>query len=308
MPPPDSRRPKLNKEVPMLAKTKMKAADLDSSRQDVAAAQAALDEILSRELEATDSPAIFAAWRAERDAAISEVDRLTKLVARLEAAAGADERATQEAEIAKRANDQRRTNEALAARIKTEGGPAIEKLLALAREVATAAVVDAAINAKLPDDAEKIVSADMQARHRPPLPRETVSERTVTLWVFAATGNVIGNQGDVTPIGDGSTGFIRSSPQQYKTRVFRRKFKSITYLEAESYQPLVPFFEALRLPFSDGPGLVWNPRDGLSTATAVEILKRGPAVAERGTLTELVPIEPFVPQREPASWGRAGDI
>ena len=291
----------------MLAKTKMKVPDLASSRQEIAAARAALDEILSRELEATDSPATFAAWRAERDAAIPEIDRLTKLVIRLETAVGEDERQAQAAALAKSADAQRRANEALARRIREEGGPAIEKLLELARDVATAEMVTAAVNAKMAENAEKIASADVIARHRPPLPRETVSEKTVALWVFAATGNVIGNQGDVTPTGDGSTGFIRGS-QHHKTRVVRRKFKSVVYVEAASHEPLVPFFSALRLPSPDGPGLVWNPRSDLSAVAALEVLSRRSEAAERATLTELVPVEPFAPQPEPHGWGRAGDI
>src|SRR5205823_4331315 len=118
---------------------------------------------------------------------------------------------------------------------------------------------------------EKITSADMIARYRAPAQRENISEKTVGLWAFAASGSVIGDQDSVIPAGDGSTGFIRTS--QHKTRAVRRKFKSITYLEAEGRQPHIPFFAALRLPSLDGPGLVWDPRDGLSPAAALEKLK-----------------------------------
>jgi hypothetical protein len=291
----------------MLAKTKMKAADSDSARQDLAAAQAALDEILARELESTDSPATFAAWRAERDTAIAETDRLTKLAARLEAAAGEDERSAEAAEMQKRADAQRRANEALARRIREEGAVAIEKLLELAREVAAAAMADAALNAKLPDDGGKIVSADMLARQRRPAQRENISEKAATLWVFASNGNVVGAQGDVVPTGDGSVGFLRGS-QEHRTRVVRRKFKSVTYLEAESRQPHIPFFAALRLPSPDGPGLAFNPREGLSAAAAIEILKHRPESAARETLTELIPVESFIPQQDTHGWNRAGDL
>jgi hypothetical protein len=56
----------------------------------------------------------------------------------------------------------------LAGRLREVGGPAIDKLLELVRDLATAATVDAALNAKLPDDAEKIASAEMIARSRAP--------------------------------------------------------------------------------------------------------------------------------------------
>jgi hypothetical protein len=290
----------------VLAKTKMKPVDINSSRQDLTAAKTALDEILARELASTDTAVTFSAWRADRDAAISEIDRLTKLVARLESAADEDERQAEAAALAKRVNAQRQANEALARRITLTAGPAIEKLLELVRDVAIAAMVDGALNAKLPDDADKIASADMIARARAPAQRENLSEKLVSLWVFASTGSVIGNQDDVVPTGDDSTGFIRGA--QHKTHAIRRKFKSITYRDAETRQPLVPFFAALRLPSPNGPGLVWDPRDGLSAAAALEALNRRPAVAERQTLTELVPVEPFVPQPASTGWGRAGDI
>jgi hypothetical protein len=214
--------------------------DIDSSRQDLAAANAALDAILARELEATDTAASFGAWRAECDAATSEVDRLTKLLDRLEAVAGEAERQAQAAALAKRADTQRQANEALARRISAEGGPAIEKLLELARDIATASMVDEALNSALPD-AERVVSADALARLRTPTPRENISEKAIDLWVFARSGAIVGNQDDVNPTRDGSTGLIRGS----QTRAVKRKFRSITYREAESRQPLVPFFAAL---------------------------------------------------------------
>ncbi len=50
----------------------------------------------------------------------------------------------------KRADAQRKANEALARRIREEAGPAIEKLLELARDVATAEMTTAALNASYP--------------------------------------------------------------------------------------------------------------------------------------------------------------
>jgi hypothetical protein len=221
-------------------------------------------------------------------------------------AAGEDERQEQAAALARRADAQRNANEALALRIREQGAAAIQTLLELVRDVATAATVDAELNGKL-HDAEKIKSADVLARYRVPAPRKNISEKTVSLWTFASTGYVVGDQDGVVPTGDGDTGFLRGSPQ-HKTQVVRRKFRSISYQEAETHQQLVPFFAALRLPSPDGPGLVWDPREGLSAAAAVEVLKHRPAeVAERETLTELVPIE-FVPRPEFHGWGRAGDI
>jgi hypothetical protein len=290
----------------VLAKTKLKAADTDGARQDLAAANTALNEILARELASTDTAATFNAWRVERDAAISEIERLTKLVARLEAAADEDGRQAEAAAFANRVDAQRQANEALARRIRDEAGPAIEKLLELARDVAAAALVDAALNAKLPDDVEKIASADAIARYHAPAPREVIAEKEVALWVFGSNGSILGNQDDVIPSDDGSTGFVQAS--HHKTRVIRRKFRSINYREAEARQPLVPFFAALRLPSPDGPGLVWDPREGLSAVAALETLKQRPAVAERETLTELVPVEPFVPSPSSSGWDRAGDI
>ena len=108
------------------------------------------------------------------------------------------------------------------------------------------------------------------------------------------------------PTGDGSTGFLQAS--RHKTQAIRRKFRSITYREAEARQSLVPFSAALRLPSIDAPGLAWNPREGVSAAAALDALQRRPDVAEREIMTELVPVEPFVSPVASAAWGRAGDI
>jgi hypothetical protein len=97
----------------------------------LAAAQVKLKAIQESELTSTDTAASFSAWRAECDAATSEVDRLSKWVVRLETVAGEAERQERAATMAKRADAQRQANEALARRIRVEGGPAIENYSSL---------------------------------------------------------------------------------------------------------------------------------------------------------------------------------
>src|SRR4051794_39003490 len=104
----------------MLAKTtdqsalKLDHLQLDSARVDLAAAQAKLQVIQQNELAATDTAASFQVWRNQRDAALSEVDRLTKVVDRLEAIAAERFRREQLAVLQKRVDAQRQANEALA--------------------------------------------------------------------------------------------------------------------------------------------------------------------------------------------------
>ena len=294
----------------MLAKTPKSDGplDLDAVRRELADAQAKLNAILARELASTDTAAAFNAWRAERDAAIAEVERLSKLIERLDSAANVDAIREQQAALQKRVDVQRKSNDVLARRIREEGRPAIEKLLELVRDVAAAAIVDAELNAKLPDDAERIQSADMLARYRPPAPREDISEKEIELWVFASNGNLVGAQDDVIGLSDGS-GYLLGS--QHRTHCVRRKYRSIEYREAEARQPFNSLYEALRLPNVDGPGTAWRPRERMSPSAALEVLKRRSSNGtKRQIFTELTPVEAWgsTPVFDGGHWSRAGDI
>jgi hypothetical protein len=209
------------------------------------------------------------------------------VVARLEAAASEDQRREEAAAIAKRVDAQRKSNEALARRIREEGGPAIDMLLKLAHDIAAAEMADTRLNAQIPDDADRIVGADRLARYRPPAPRETVSESEVELWVFASNGNLVGAQDEVIDRCDG-TGYLTGSPE-YRTQCVKRRFRSIDYLEAEPRQYYEPFYSELQLPGIDGPA--WSPRKGTSPAAILEALVRRGQRSERQVLTELVPMD-----------------
>jgi hypothetical protein len=122
---------------------------LDSARADLAAAQATLNAVLERELASTDTAASFDAWRRERDSAVSEVERLSKRIERLESAANDEAVNAQQAALRKRVDAQRQANQMLAQRIREEGGLAIQTLLKLAHDVAAAEIVDAELNAQI---------------------------------------------------------------------------------------------------------------------------------------------------------------
>jgi hypothetical protein len=134
---------------------------------------------------------------------------------RPEATADEDKRREEAAAIAKRVDAQRKTKEALARRIREEGGPAIDVLLKLAHDIAATEIADAKLNSQIQDDADRIVGADWLARYRPPAPRETVSESAVELWVFASSGSPVGAQDKVIDRSDG-TGYL--SPGRRNTR------------------------------------------------------------------------------------------
>ena len=194
----------------------------------------------------------------------------------------------QQAALRKRIDAQQQANRVLAQRIQKEGQAAIDVLLTLARDIAAAEIVDAEINAQIRDNADRIVGADMLARYRPPAPRETISETKTSLWVFAANGNLVGNQDEVQEWADGR-GFLVGAPG-HRTQCVRRGFRSIEYLEAEPHQHPEPFYAALRLPGISGPA--WSPRrEGASPTAILEALARRAEVPERQVLTELVPVD-----------------
>ncbi|KRR11291.1 hypothetical protein CQ12_05545 [Bradyrhizobium jicamae] len=250
-------------------------------------AQAKLQAVLDRELASTDTAASFEAWRRERDSLVSEVERLTKLIERLEAAANDEAVNAQQAALRKRVDAQRQANETSAGRIREEGGTAIEALLKLAHDIAAAEIADAELNAQIRDDADRIVGADMLARYRPPAPRENIAETEIDLWVFASNGSLVGSQDEVIERDDG-TGYLITSTQ-YRANCVKRRFKSIEFLEAEPRQYFEPFYAELRLPSLDGPA--WSPRKGASPAAVLEALARRSESPERQVLTELVPMD-----------------
>ena len=115
----------------MLAKSpkSTEPLDIDAIKSDLAAAQEKLTTVAGSELSAYRARAAFNTWRSERDGAISEVDRLTRLAKRLEADAADKAAREHQAAWQKRVDDQRATNKKLADRIKTEGGAAVATLL-----------------------------------------------------------------------------------------------------------------------------------------------------------------------------------
>jgi len=279
--------------------------DLTGLQSELITAEKKLVDVRDRESAAIDTPTAFAAWRAERDAAIAEVERLNRLIEHREAAATEQKQRDEQAALAKKVETQRRANEALAQRIREEGGPAITTLLNLARDVAAAAVVDAQLNARLPDDADKVVGADHLARYRVPKAEEVLSEKETELWVFAANGNVVGAQGDVIehPNGVGELPYAT-----FEAQCVKRAFRQVEYLEAEPRQPFEPFY-ALRLIDVDGPGMAWNPRPDVSPSAVLAALDRRSVPAERTVLTRLVPLKPWPkPEAPRVSWNRSGDI
>jgi hypothetical protein len=150
----------------MLAKTQKSAAplDLDAVEHDLVEAQAKLSTIDAGEPAALSSASAYDEYRAKRDAAVTEIDRLTRLRNRTVADAAEMEQQEQLAALQKKIDAQRLANEKLAARIRTEGGAAVATLLKLARDIAEAEVIDEELTAALPRDAEPIVGADRLCR------------------------------------------------------------------------------------------------------------------------------------------------
>jgi hypothetical protein len=262
---------------------------LDAAKVDLAAAKAKLAAINSKEAVALIDSAAFAAWSTERNAALSEVDRLERLTAGL--AKGAEDQKRDEADAAlrKRIADARKANDALAARIRTDGGRLLTELKTLMRDVAQATIDTNALNANLPGDEAPIAIADFLARDTAVFPRIDLKTEELELWVMRDTGNLVGNQDAVTAI-DGETGYFDANNMRFKC--VKRRFKSSTFHPPLAGDHPGHLFSLVRLPAFDGPGTAFD--GAFLTIEHVATMSVDPPKAEkksrRPTRTELTPV------------------
>ncbi|MBN9597536.1 MAG: hypothetical protein J0G36_19570, partial [Afipia sp.] len=127
-------------------------ARLNEARATLTTAEEAKQSLAEREGAAVaSSPSDYVAWKSERDANETELDRLTKLIAILEADIAAATEVEADSNVRKRYDAQLKTNAGLAKRIRADLTKANDILLALIHDVSAAAIEDASINGSLPD-------------------------------------------------------------------------------------------------------------------------------------------------------------
>jgi hypothetical protein len=267
---------------------------LAAARNELATTQHRLNATAAKETEALADGAAYSTWRAERDAAASEVDRLTRLIAALEAGEETARQHDFDEALRKRIDAAKKNNAAVAERLRTEGAQLSTALKALVREVALSQIETAAINRILPAGVAALADANNLARGRPSVPRKDIEEKTLSLWVRSTDGSLLGDQDAIVAV-DATTGhlFVNNS----RVDCVRREFRSVQYHPPGWSEIPEPFHALLRIPNFDRLGVDFDGQ--LMIEEHVAELNLDAPKAEKKTRrpvqTELIPVEPWTP-------------
>lgn len=174
---------------------------------------------------------------------------------------------------------------ALARRISEEGARAAATLVQLAEEAKTNAGAVDLLNRELAEE-EQLFPADHLARHRDPTAREDLEEKTVDLWVFERTGELVGDQ-DAVRAHSYERGIIPAiGVSLNSTPVVRQRFRQITYREAGEREWVEPLASVLRLPRFDAPGMLFDHGHAVEPTPRRELVELIPDASRAKLATE----------------------
>jgi hypothetical protein len=268
---------------------------LSGAGADLVTARAKLSAIDAKEGDAIVNGATFATWQNERAAAATELDRLERLIAALQAGGEAARQHDLDEAFRIRMEAARKNNTDVAERLRTEGAQLAAAMKALARDVAASQVETAAINRALPSGTPPLQDANNLARGRPGVPRQDISEKMIDLWCRATDGGLIGEQDAVVPV-DTQTGHLFIN----KTRVdcVKRKFRSVQYNPDVWSEIPEPFHSTLRIPNFDRQGADFDGQRMIEEQVAAVSVEPPPATekkSRRPVQTELIAVEAWEP-------------
>jgi hypothetical protein len=277
------------------------ARRLHAAEADLKAAEVTLVEVVAKEDQALATAADHAAWRASRDAAEIEVNRLRKLVAKL--TADIEEEQRQQAAAAQ----QQLEDDAEAAA--TEAAEIIRSNLAqiqtLVRETirvsAQADIIVEHANRGRAEGAPPILPAELRTRSSAALPEEVVAENIVTRAVFEESGHMLDEDTASKLIG-GQNGLYVIAGAQVQSRVVMRKFKRVEFLPEQKAAYTDRLATSISLPaLVAGAPQIWpgNSFFHYSPEAVLELLGKldqaAAAAVERTTEVRFEPIDQ--PQR-----------
>lgn len=227
------------------------ARRLHAAEADLKAAEVTLVEVVANEDQALATAADHAAWRASRDAAEIEVNRLRKLVAKLTADIKEEQR-----QQAAAAQQQLEDDAEVAA---TEAAEIIRSNLAqiqtLVRETirisAQADIIVEHANRGRAEGTTPIMPAELRARSSPSLPEEIVAEKTVTRPVYEETGYML-NDDIASKLLGGQNGVYVVAGSQTHSRVVMRNFKRVEYLPERPSERLDRLASTISMPPPEG--------------------------------------------------------
>lgn len=269
---------------------------LARARADMASKQSQLDALNVREASVLDDGPAYSKLRAERSVLVDEVDRLTKLIAALEAGEAAARQHDIDEAKRRRAEAARELQLRVSDRMRTDGVRLSSEVKLLLRDVSLAVLEAAAVNSDLPPGVPPIIDANALARGFLPVDRKEVSSELVDLWVFLETGEPVLRPDAVEEISPG-VGELRAGRTSEPKPVARRQFRQITFHPAEPHGFPENLHTVFRFPFFDRPGIDFD-----GSATVVEYVAKLHVEAPkadpprwRPMRTETVPVGPWSP-------------
>ncbi|MGY3501678.1 hypothetical protein [Bradyrhizobium sp. USDA 4471] len=222
---------------------------LEQSKKDLAAAEQHLRALQAEEAKHAANPSSYESWKKSRDDAQSEVARLRLVVEQRQTDVQTEALELWRTDKAR----QGQVNDALAKRMQADGPELVQRLLTWVTDIAAAEAETARINMRMPNGEARLAGPDALARTVGRQAEEITREVDVELWVIAATGQIVPDQRAVVVISD-----TEATAGSWQTPCAKRRFREVTYLPEIDVQRATPFIEALRLPFFERPGLVWN--------------------------------------------------
>lgn len=266
----------------------------------LAEARSALEAVIAGESAAATTPASYGEWRAKRDAAAAEVDRLDMVARIVEADRVEAERRTAEAEARKRHAAAKAASDALAKRVTEFGAKLAADVRKLMGDLAANEIEIEAVNGKLPAGLEALATADEIARRAPAVPEEIVSEKTFTAWVLRGTEKPLSDQRIVAD--EFGRAQIRLGHLFKAREVERRTFRLVKKRRARraEYAPplwqslVIPSFDRASPPIWDGPSIggAWH---------AVEIAQAPRQTSDEAVRDEFFETVELVTTAEPAT-------
>lgn len=267
-------------------------ARLEQSHAELAENESCLAALVDAKAEASKAGReAFARWKDDFEWRTMEKDRLTVLVEALSQELVNEGGAQADAAFRESYKRRRVANDELAKRIANELSEINNQVLALLREIATAALEDAKINAALPPDLAPLVSAHVLARARPGRPREVVSCKRLVSWVRSDNGAIVGDPDAVEDIGNGR-GIIQRMEPLPAIRCHKALFEQISFHPAEDPVRPRPFWH-MRLVDADGPGTIFDGTELTHPSHVLAALDRVAQVSEprdRPIETEIRPV------------------
>jgi hypothetical protein len=257
------------------------AADLESARQEVAAAEAGYKASLLEDDKQKSTQA-----EARVTLARIALDRADALLGAMHAKRDEVMAAENEADRRRRYKACQDRLAAVQKRLPSEYERLAVALLSLVAEAAEAVGQAEAVNRDLPLAAEPLDIPELLTSYRPAVPEEVLQQRNVTRWVFE-NGNLVPDERLVRPLRE-NEGSIESRDRAIP--VYRRDFLEIEFHPAVAADHADPFWKRLGLPALDETAPpFWTPC-GADAAEIAE-LARTSLAASRTTRKRARPVQ-----------------